>query len=251
MNLLNGIVNPLAHIVCRDSNRLIGMDDRLPWKCTEDLKYFQTVNKHKVLIVGYNTYKSLRIEYNNGGYSLEDPVLKDRVTIVIADSKRFDHPTQNLNYSGISRLIQAYTLDTDDSKKLLGFTVFVECLEQAIKVADIISTCLKSAMSQNNEYGNWHRDIGSPVAYVIGGSKLYKETLERAYVSEIYETVLPIGCNLPEGSTPYYYPEVDASMYRSSNLMRQKCKVLREGSIPINCYMEVIRHKRKVSLDIL
>lgn len=251
MKLLNSIVNPLAHIVCRDSNRLIGTGDKLPWRCSEELKYFQTVTKHKVLIVGYNTYQSIRAVYRNGGSSVEDPVLKDRITIVIADPARFDHPVQNLNYTGINRLIQAYTLDTDDTKKLLGFTVFVDCLEQAIKVADIISTCLKSAMSQHNEYGNWHRDIGSPIAYVIGGSKLYRDTLERAYVSDIYETTLPIWCNVPEGETPYYYPEIETSQYRSATLMRQKCKVIREGSKPINCYMEVVRHKRKVDINSL
>ena len=249
MKLLNGIVNPIAHIVCRDSNRLIGTDDKLPWKCKEDMKYFQSVTRNKLVILGYNTYKSIRDVYKNSGFSLSDPLLKDRISIVIADPTRFGYPPQQLNYTGMMRLIQAYTLESDEAHKLLGFTVFVESLEQALHVAGIIKTCLKSAMSSHNKYGDWFTDVGSPMAYVIGGSKLYQETLERAYVSEIYETILPVWCNIKEGEQTYYYPEVDNNLYRDSTIMRSKCTIIREGVKNVCTYMEVHRHKRKIGLE--
>lgn len=248
MKLLNSMVNPLAHIVCRDGNRLIGLGDKLPWKCIEDMKYFQSVTRNKILILGYNTYKSIKDVYNKSLSNPIDPILRDRISIVIADPTRSDIPQQQLTFTGITKLIQLYSMETHDSSKLLGFNVFVESLEQAIHVAGIISTTLKSAMSPANGYGEWYRDIGSPIAFVIGGSKLYKETLERAYVSEIYETVLPIWCTIRDDSKPYYYPDIDGTVYRRATLMRSRCKVT-SGAMSSRGYMDVYKHKRKIDID--
>jgi len=64
-------------IVAYSDNYVIGNDDKIPWNYNEDLKYFYKIttitenNKKNVVIMGYNTYKSLSFK------------LKNRVNIVI------------------------------------------------------------------------------------------------------------------------------------------------------------------------
>ena len=37
----------------------IGLNDKLPWKCSEDLKHFKKLTSYQRLIVGYNTAQNL------------------------------------------------------------------------------------------------------------------------------------------------------------------------------------------------
>jgi len=41
-------------------NRVIGADNKLPWKIPSDLKYFKQVTKKAVLVMGHNTWRSLK-----------------------------------------------------------------------------------------------------------------------------------------------------------------------------------------------
>lgn len=242
------MINPLAHIVCRDKNRLIGVDNLLPWKCKADMQYFRSVTTNKVLIVGYNTYLSIS-QYAGGKFSKTDPLLNERVCIVIADPTRTEYPPeQKLTHSYITRLIQQYSLESDESSKLLGFTLFVEDLKEAIYAAGIIQQCIKSVMSSKNGYGSWFIESGKPIAYVIGGSKLYEETLEKAYVSEIFETVLQMWCYIGEGINTYYYPEIDSDLYRPHLIMTKRSRV-KHGNNEALVAMEVYRHKRKIGIE--
>ena len=248
--LLNNMVNPLAHIVCRDHNRLIGVGDELPWKCKADMKYFRSVTLNKVLIVGYNTYLSIS-KYTGAKFSKSDPLLNERVSIVIADPTRTEYPPeQKLTHSHIVRLIQQYSLQSDDTSKLLGFTIFVESLSEAIQVAGIVQACIKSVMSSQNGYGNWFVESGKPVAFVIGGSRLYQETLDKAYVSDIYETVLHMWCYYADDSSKFHYPEIDSGLYRPHTLMSDRCRV-QQGNKEARVTMEVNHHKRKIGIESL
>lgn len=84
-------------IVAYSDNYVIGDDDKIPWNYNEDLKYFYKIttitedsNKKNVVIMGYNTYKSLPVIK-----------LKNRVNIVIT-SKCFkddnDTPDKDLYF---------------------------------------------------------------------------------------------------------------------------------------------------------
>lgn len=53
-----------AIIACNSLN-FIGLDNKLPWKCSEDLKHFKSLTVGQKLLAGYNTFNSL-------------PPLKDR-----------------------------------------------------------------------------------------------------------------------------------------------------------------------------
>lgn len=49
----------LAIIVAQSSNRVIGIENRLPWHLPEDLKYFKAVTMGKPIIMGRKTYESI------------------------------------------------------------------------------------------------------------------------------------------------------------------------------------------------
>ncbi|WP_286240399.1 type 3 dihydrofolate reductase [Neptuniibacter halophilus] len=49
----------LAMIVAQAKNRVIGVNNKLPWHLPEDLRYFKQVTMGKPIIMGRNTYDSI------------------------------------------------------------------------------------------------------------------------------------------------------------------------------------------------
>ncbi len=49
----------LAIIVAQSTNRVIGIDNALPWKLPKDLQYFKQVTMGKPVIMGRKTYQSI------------------------------------------------------------------------------------------------------------------------------------------------------------------------------------------------
>jgi dihydrofolate reductase len=50
---------PLALIVCRARNRVIGREGRLPWHYPEDLRYFKRTTSGRVVIAGRRTHEAI------------------------------------------------------------------------------------------------------------------------------------------------------------------------------------------------
>ncbi|MCP4595700.1 dihydrofolate reductase, partial [Neptuniibacter sp.] len=49
----------LAIIVAQAKNRVIGVNNKLPWRLPEDLRYFKQVTMAKPIIMGRNTFESI------------------------------------------------------------------------------------------------------------------------------------------------------------------------------------------------
>lgn len=49
-----------------DRNWLIGIDNKLPWRYQEDLAFFKEKTHGKTVLLGLNTYKSLKFTYYKG-----------------------------------------------------------------------------------------------------------------------------------------------------------------------------------------
>ncbi len=49
----------LSQIAAMSKNRVIGVNNQLPWNLPEDLKYFKQMTKNKILIMGRKTFDSL------------------------------------------------------------------------------------------------------------------------------------------------------------------------------------------------
>ncbi|RTR07212.1 dihydrofolate reductase [Halomonas nitroreducens] len=50
---------PVAMIAAMSANRVIGVDNQLPWYLPEDLKFFKRMTQAKPLVMGRKTYQSI------------------------------------------------------------------------------------------------------------------------------------------------------------------------------------------------
>lgn len=49
----------ISCIVAMDQNRVIGVENQLPWRLPEDLKHFKKTTQHHAVIMGRKTYDSI------------------------------------------------------------------------------------------------------------------------------------------------------------------------------------------------
>lgn len=77
-------------IVAMDDNGLIGIDNELPWKLSEDLRWFRNLTNNSVIIMGRKTYGSI-IDKNGGP-------LWYRKHIVLSQKTRPHSPGNNVHY---------------------------------------------------------------------------------------------------------------------------------------------------------
>lgn len=80
----------LSAIAAMARNRVIGVDNKLPWHIPEDLKFFKEKTKSRVMIMGRKTFDSLLVQMKgkplpgrfhivitrNEGYRFEDPLVQ-------------------------------------------------------------------------------------------------------------------------------------------------------------------------------
>ncbi|GAK74340.1 MAG: dihydrofolate reductase [Candidatus Phytoplasma asteris] len=52
-------------ITAFDGNYLIGKDNKLPWHYSQDLQYFKKITLNQNVLIGYETYKSLKSYLKN------------------------------------------------------------------------------------------------------------------------------------------------------------------------------------------
>lgn len=72
-----------------DINWLVGKDNLLPWHYPKDLKHFKNVTNNKTVLMGYNTYLSMKGYYKNTPFpfkkvyvaNFEDVKLEDATII--------------------------------------------------------------------------------------------------------------------------------------------------------------------------
>ena len=50
---------PVAMIAALSANRVIGVDNQLPWYLPEDLKFFKRMTQAKPLVMGRKTFESI------------------------------------------------------------------------------------------------------------------------------------------------------------------------------------------------
>lgn len=108
-------------ILCIDANGNIGRNNDLLFKMKEDMKFFRTSTKDNIVVMGYNTWKSLG----------EKP-LPNRLNIVLTDKNISNVETSN----HIFKVIDKYEKDERDIFIIGGAFVYNECLR--LKVVDEI-----------------------------------------------------------------------------------------------------------------
>jgi len=118
-------VSKVCHIVAADRNNNIGIDNKLPWHISEDLKYFKRVTKGHPVIMGRKTYESI------------GRLLPNRLNVIL---------TRNTNYSVegakvLSSIDEAIKLsmnanEYDTSKVFIigGSEIYKQTLDQADEI---------------------------------------------------------------------------------------------------------------------
>lgn len=104
----------LSAIAAMAANRVIGINNKLPWHVPEDLKFFRDKTKGKILIMGRKTFESL------------GKPLPNRFHIVITRQESYKYEDPNVQVVGsLSMAIELAHMLTDKYKQKFGDEVFV------------------------------------------------------------------------------------------------------------------------------
>lgn len=110
----------IALIAAMANNRVIGIENRLPWRLPDDLQHFKQLTLGKSIVMGRKTWQSL------------PGLLPDRRHIVISRNKQF----QAQGAEVVSSIEQALELLSDEEEILIvgGANLY----EQLLPLADIL-----------------------------------------------------------------------------------------------------------------
>lgn len=129
-----------ALVVAMAENSVIGEQGKIPWKLSDDLRFFKNLTENHVIIMGRKTFESLPKK------------LPNRVHIVVSRNKKYDIEDEDCYV--VTCLDEAL----DFAKTFLGKKVFVigggEIYEQAIakKLIDTIFITQVKAQPQGDTY---------------------------------------------------------------------------------------------------
>jgi len=134
-------VSNLSIIVAMSSNRVIGVNNTLPWHLSEDLKHFKSLTTGHTIIMGRKTYESIGrplpnrrnivISRNsNTSYEGVEVVhsLEDAFSISTNDKEVFVIGGSNIYEQALSFVDQLYI--TEIKKSFLGDAFFPEINKQ-------------------------------------------------------------------------------------------------------------------------
>jgi len=112
----------IAMIVAAAANNVIGKDNKLIWHLPEDLKFFKKATLNHYMIMGRKTFEAL------------GKPLKDRVSIVITKSKKFEWP-ELIVVGSLKEAINLPKLKDEDRVFVIGGG---EIYRQSMEIADEI-----------------------------------------------------------------------------------------------------------------
>lgn len=100
----------LSFILAKDVKNGIGKDNNLPWgHCKEDMKHFSTVTNNAILVMGYNTYLSLK--------SLKVPFGTRKTVVITKDKNTSIDSDYTVVYNNPSKLNKMFKSIEDISIK--------------------------------------------------------------------------------------------------------------------------------------
>lgn len=134
-----------ALVVAMSENYVIGEQGAIPWKLSDDLRFFKTLTENHVVVMGRKTFESLPKKLSN------------RIHIVVSRNKKYD-------------------LDDEDC-------FVVTCLDEALDFAKTF--------------------FGKKV-FVIGGSEIYAQAIEKQVVDTIFLTQVKA-----QAKGDAFFPKID------------------------------------------
>lgn len=141
----------ISLIAAMSSNRVIGINNRLPWKLAADMVWFKKQTLNKIILLGRKTWESLPIR-----------PLPGRKHIIIS---------QNKNYQPLS-----------PSGEVIDTVNLASSVDEALDIARALAT----EMAENSEINAL--ESNEPELMVIGGSAIYQLMLplcDRLYITRV------------------------------------------------------------------
>jgi dihydrofolate reductase len=165
----------ISMIVAMSSNRVIGINNQLPWRLSSDMVWFKKQTMNKILLLGRKTWESLPIR-----------PLPGREHIIIS---------QNTNYQPLSV-----------SGEVTNSVKIANSVENALKIAHNITKNSISINKVKQNSINENLEINETELMVIGGATIYQLMLplcDRLYITQIKENF----------SGDAWFPEFDESKW--------------------------------------
>jgi len=110
----------ISIIAAASENNVIGKENKIPWRLPADMRYFKSMTKGQVVVMGRKTYESL------------GKALAERVNIVITRDKNF-HPKDAVAVSTVCEAFQAASRFPEKEIFIIGGG---EIYRQTIDLAD-------------------------------------------------------------------------------------------------------------------
>lgn len=112
----------ISLIAALATNRAIGIQGKIPWHLSADLKYFQKLTNHKAIIMGRKTYESL------------PGILPNRFHIVLTRNATFLQEKENVQvcHTFQEALFHAEKVSPDESFIIGGSQIYEFALKQKL-----------------------------------------------------------------------------------------------------------------------
>ncbi|GHE20579.1 dihydrofolate reductase [Halomonas urumqiensis] len=117
---------PIAMIAAMARNRVIGVDNQLPWYLPEDLKFFKSMTQAKPLVMGRKTFQSI------------GRPLPGRLNIVVTRDTEFAHDGVRVCHdlpAALALADQQATIDASDEIMVMGGAeIYAQALPSASRL---------------------------------------------------------------------------------------------------------------------
>ena len=112
----------LSHIVAASENNVIGKDGKLPWHLPNDFKYFKNKTWSMPVVMGRNTYESLKKE------------LPGRINIVVTKKTDFHPPNIFVSHSIEDALDKAKETGSKEIFIIGGGEIFKQTMDKIDRI---------------------------------------------------------------------------------------------------------------------
>jgi len=112
----------ISYIVAMDENRGIGIDNRLPWRLSNDLKRFKKLTMGHHIIMGRKTYESI------------GKALPGRENVVVTRNPSFQVEDCQVTFSPEEAIELARNSGEDEAFIIGGSTIFTALMDQVERI---------------------------------------------------------------------------------------------------------------------
>jgi dihydrofolate reductase len=172
-------------IAAMAENRVIGKEGKIPWSIPSDLRHFKILTYHHPVVMGYETYISIK----NVLFGRKNIILttKDKVTVKEEIYKKYNSKL-SVKESGLAAQLAKINETHIPIRDELNINGLKSNWNAEIEVCNSKEEVIDSVESHESNYSDKHNAI----PFIIGGRSLYKMFMplaNRLFITLIHEKV--------------------------------------------------------------